>query len=106
MSKLREGDIVTIRARVLRVAPYDDGQQIMARLLPNGEQIGWLLQKETAFEPAELMLKVGDTVKFDDRPGHAEGWEIKAIFDNDQIAVQKHGHWPVEMADAKRARRV
>lgn len=106
MTALRAGDIVTIKARVTSVAPYDGGQQIRVKVLPNGAELGWLIQKETAFELAEATLRVGDMVKFADRPGHADAWEIKAIFDNDQIAVQKRGNWPVEMANAKQARRL
>lgn len=106
MSKLRVGDTVVFKATVLRVADYDGGQQIMAKILPKGEEIGWCLPKENAFELHETKLKVGDMVKFVDRPGHTDAWEIKAIFENDQIAVQKRGNWPVEMANAKNARRI
>lgn len=106
MTELRQGDTVTFKAVVTRVAPHDGGQQIMAKILPNGEEIGWCLQKENGFEPDTFVLKIGDRVKFVDRPGHADPWEIKAIFDNDQIAVQKVGNWPVELANAKNARRL
>jgi plastocyanin len=107
MTTLRKGDIVTFRAVVTDVADYDRGeQQIQAKILPKGESIGWCLQNENAFTIAETTLRVGDRVKFIDRPGHVDAWEIKAIFDNDQIAVQKVGNWPVEMANAKNARRL
>jgi len=106
MTKVRPGDIVTFKAVVTRAADYDGGQQIMAKILPKGEEIGWCLPKENAFEVHETKLTVGDRVKMIDRPGHIDSWEVKAIFDNDQVAVQKVGNWPVEMANAKNLRRL
>lgn len=105
MAKLRKGDIVTFRAVVTDVAGQGE-QQIMAKILPKGKTVGWCLQNENGFEPAELTLAVGDRVRMIDRPGHADPWEVKAIFDNHQVAVQKVGNWPVEMADERNLKRI
>lgn len=103
---LRPGDVVIFKAVVTDVADYGQGeQQIQARILPRGEHIGWCIPKENAFEPQTLTLKVGDQVKMIDRPGHADPWEVKAIFDGGQVAVQKPRQ-PVELANAANLRRV
>lgn len=106
MKTLRPGDLVTLTARVTRVAPHDlDGQQIEVKLLPNGEELGWLLQKEVAFEPKQLTLKVGDIVRKHSMIGEDNRWEIMALFDDNQVAVKKCGCWPINvitMSDVER----
>lgn len=103
---LRAGDVVTFKAIVTDVADYGVGeQQIQARILPRGEHVGWCIPKENAFEPHTLNLKVGDKVKMIDRPGHVDPWEVRAIFEGGQVAVQKPRQ-PVEMANAANLRRV
>ena len=97
MPKLREGDIVTFRARVTRVADYDEDQQILAKILPKGQEIGWCVPKENAFTPDELVLRVGDRARRVDMIGEDNVWEIKALFDDKQVAVQKIGNWPVQI---------
>ena len=59
MTALRKGDVIQLKAVVTSVAPYDRGQQVMAKLLPNGSEIGWLLQRETAFSIAEQPVEIG-----------------------------------------------
>ena len=104
MSSLRKGDIVTLRALVTRVAPYDDGQQIMVKLLPKGEELGWLLQRETGFTPAEQPIAVGDKVRHctDD----ANTYEVMAMFDLGQIAIRVVGSKPVQMSHINRVERI
>jgi len=110
MPKLREGDIVTFTARVTRVADYDEDQQIMAKILPNGEEIGWCLPKENAFKPHTLVVKVGDTVRRINlrtgESGFSERYTVKAIFNDGQIAVQKLGCWPVEILKLENLERI
>lgn len=106
MTPLRKGDIVTFQAVVTDVAKFNDGQQIQAKILPNGDQLGWCVPNENAFKPEKLSIKVGDRVQFLDRPGHKDPWEIMAVFDHDQYAIKKVGNWPVEMASGKNMKRV
>jgi len=105
VTKVRPGDIVLFKAKVTRTADYDGGQQIMAKILPNGDEIGWCLPKENAFIISELTLQVGDQVKITDRPGHTTPWEIRALFDTGQAAIQQ-GAQPIIMEQLKNLRRV
>lgn len=105
MTKVRVGDIVVFKAVVTRAADYDEGQQIMAKILPKGEEIGWCLPKENEFIISELKIKVGDEVKISDRPGHNTPWVVRAIFETGQAAIQQ-GSLPITMEAVGRLRRV
>jgi plastocyanin len=105
VTALRAGDIVTLRARVIDAAAYDNGeQQVMVQLLPNGKQMGWLLQKEVAFEPDELLLKVGDRVRH--KTDDADTYEVMALFPDKQVAIRKLGNWPISMTSLSRITRL
>jgi len=103
MTVLRAGDTVVFKATVTRVADYDGGQQIMAKILPKGEEIGWCLPKENAFYPDQLALKVGDKVmhKTDD----ANLYEVMAFFEDNQIAIRQVGTKPVQITSVNRVTR-
>lgn len=67
MSKIRAGDIVTVRIRVTEVGDYQskdhpDAQQILGTMLPNGGNVGWLVPQEAAFTLAEQVIRIGDTI--------------------------------------------
>ena len=107
MTKLRKGDVVHFKATVVDVADYSDaGQQIRAKLLPKGEEIGWCVPSEYDFKPAELVLKVGDRVRHVERGGEAEIYEVMGLFANNQAAIRKLGNWPVEVVMFHHVRRL
>jgi hypothetical protein len=103
MTKLRAGDTVIFKAKVLSTAPHGDSQQIMAKILPNGEEIGWCLMNENAFYPDQLALKVGDKVMH--RTDDANTYEIMAFFDDGQVAIRQVGLKTVQMSHVNRIRR-
>lgn len=105
MAALRKGDVVQLKAVVTSVAPYDGGQQIMAKLLPNGSEIGWLLQRETAFTIVEQPVAKGDVVRF---KNDADGvhYELLHFFEHNQIAVREVGGKNVQITSPNRVERV
>lgn len=104
MAKLREGDTVIFKAVVTRVADYDDGQQISAKVLPDGAQMGWCLPKENAFYPDKLKIVVGDTVRH--RTDDANTYEVLAMFDDGQIAIRQVGLKSVQISSLNRVERI
>ncbi|MET0375908.1 MAG: hypothetical protein ABW128_16840 [Rhizorhabdus sp.] len=110
MPKLRKGDIVTFKAIVTNVADYDQGQQIAAKILPKGEELGWCLMTENAFQVDTLKLAVGDIVRRTDiargEDGVSARFEVKAIFEGGQIATQKVGSKVVGILQLKNLERV
>jgi plastocyanin len=105
VTKLRKGDLVTFTAIVSDVGDYDNGeQQIMAQILPKGKTIGWCLQKENAFKPAEFKLRVGDRVAYNNR-GAGDTYEVLFLTEH-QATIKKVGNWTAEMASLQHLRRL
>lgn len=101
MSKVRVGDIVTVRIQVTEVSDYQskdhpDAQQILGKMLPRGGQVGWLVPQEAAFTIAEQWFKVGDIVWIDQAQSQ-KGEVIAYIRQTDeetaQLWVKPHGEW-------------
>lgn len=70
MTKIRAGDIVTVRIQVTEVADYSskdhpDAQQVMGTMLPRGGQVGWLVPQEAAVTLAEQHFKIDDFIWVD-----------------------------------------
>lgn len=105
MAKLRAGDYVTFNAVVLSTASHGDGQQIMARILPYGETIGWCIPTENAFVPTEQPIAKGDIVRF---KNDADGvkHEVLHMFEDKQIAVREVGEKPVKITYTNRVERI
>lgn len=106
MTKLRKGDIVTFKAVVTDVAKFNSGQQIMAKVLPNGEALGWCIPTENAFEPAELKLRAGDRVKWSQRSTDPTAvYEILFLVGK-QATVRKEGREEAELAELRHLTRL
>lgn len=105
MTRLRAGDTVIFKAVVTSTAPLDGGQQIMAKIEPNGETIGWCIPSENAFYPDQLKLSVGDEVTVEGRP-HDKVYSIEAMFNDKQTAIKQRGCWPVEIVNTDKLRRI
>lgn len=106
MAEIRVGDIVTFKAVVTDTAPFGNGQQIMARIQPNGEEVGWCLPNENAFEPQTRTLKVGDKAKWSQRSTDRDAvYEI--LFTTDlEATVRKVGNRVTEIASLKHLERI
>lgn len=105
MSALRNGDIVQLRAVVTAVRPFGKDQQVMARLLPSGETVGWLLPHEAAFEVVKQPIAVGDKVKFKNSPDNDQ-FEVLCCFEHNQIAVRRESSTTVQITSPNRVERV
>lgn len=106
MAKIREGDIVTFKAVVTKVAAFGKDQQIMARIKPNGEEIGWCVPHENGFEPHTLTLKVGDRAKWSQRSTDPTAeYEILFLTEH-EATVKKVGNWNTEVASLSHLRRI
>lgn len=93
--RVREGDIVTVRVLVTHVADYDNGQQIIGKMLPNGESVGWLLPDESQFYLDQHKFQKGDLVWMG---GQRKG-EVVALHEVDgtqQLWVRCLGSWKLE----------
>lgn len=77
---IRAGDIVSLKLLVTDVADYGTRdnpnlQQVMGKLLPNGDRLGWLVPQEAEFTLAVPAFKVGDEIYI---PGPALNRQCKA----------------------------
>lgn len=81
MKQLRKGDTVTFKAVVTDVADWNNGtQQICAKLLPRGNDLGWCVPGEYDFEAADRKVRVGDKVMWEQMP-HSD-WKVVHINEN------------------------
>lgn len=104
MTRIRVGDIVTVRIKVTEVGDYQskehpDAQQILGKMLPRGAQVGWLVPQEAAFTLAEQVIRVGDRV-YMDRARSKIGKVVATIQNTDedtaQLWVLPEGNWKAE----------
>jgi plastocyanin len=108
MSKLRAGDIVAFKAVVTAVADYNSGQQIMAKLMPSGKELGWCTPREYDFKPTEFKLAVGDTVTWSQRTARDLKYTVVYLSESGQQAAVRptNGDSVVELAQTAHLTRI
>ena len=104
MTRIRVGDIVTVRILVTEVSDYrskghPDAQQILGTMLPRGDQVGWLVPQRTAFTLAEQVIRIGDTIYMNEARSR-KGKVLATIRNTDdqtaQLWVMPTGGWKAE----------
>lgn len=92
MEKIREHDIVTVQIQVTGVEDYsEEGQQVRGRMLPNGENVGWLIPQEAKITLHTARYRVGDTVEWGGAMNPTRG-TVKAIM-TDEKDEQRTALW-------------
>lgn len=107
MTNIRPGDTVTVQIKVTEVAPYDGGQQIMGKMLPNGDTVGWLLPKEAAVTLHTTAFRVGDEVWLDfAQSKRGKVITMHTVEDEHFLWVMPHKERTLVTVPAKDARRI